>query len=110
MRKQSLILGAAVLLVSGAIASAQSQAPSQYDKSGAPTGLQRITPDKPPVSTVPGANAPETTGQAQKFDDRWPTGTPNRPSAAVPAAPSSTTGQASDKKVNAEESKSGMDE
>jgi hypothetical protein len=109
MRKQSLILGAAAVLVSGAIASVQSQTPSQYDKSGAPTGLQSMTPDKPPVSTVPEANAPpvstvpeanapETTGQAQKFDDRWPTGTPNRPSAAVPAAPPSTTGQASDKR------------
>jgi hypothetical protein len=86
MRKQSIVLVAATVLVSAGVALAQNQTqtPQQYDKSGAPSGLQSTTPDQPPVVTLPEANGPapdargapvsETTGQAPKFDDRWSPG------------------------------------
>jgi hypothetical protein len=68
MRKQSLFVGIAAVLVSSSVASAQDQ-PSQTN---APTALQSTTPDKPPVATVPEAATDvagvprrgETTGQA----------------------------------------------
>ena len=53
MRKQSLFVALAAVLVSSSVASAQDQ-PSQ-DKTNAPTALQSTTPDKPPVATVPEA-------------------------------------------------------
>ena len=82
MLKQTLLLAATVLLTSGvAFPQNQSQSPQQYDKSGAPSGLQSTTPDKPPIVTLPDANAPapdasaafqaETTDQARTFEDRW---------------------------------------
>src|SRR5260370_28915076 len=53
MRKQSLFVALAAVLVGSSVASAQDQ-PSQ-DKTNAPTALQSTTPDKPPVATVPEA-------------------------------------------------------
>jgi hypothetical protein len=108
MRKQSILLVAATVAISTGVALAQDQAqtPQNYDKSGAPSGLQSTTPDKPPVVTLPEANAPaldaseapvtaETTDQAAKFEDRWSAqGGPNAslPNATAPAP--ETTGQA----------------
>ncbi len=118
MRKQSVVLVAAALLVSSGVASAQKQTPQQYDKSSAPTALQSTTPDKPPATTLPevntpapettGAPAPETTGQAPKFEDRWSAqaGVPYLPPAATMpnATAPETTGQAPNvsKKMGAE--------
>jgi hypothetical protein len=51
-----------VILITGSIVSAKSESPGDYEKSGAPTALQSTTPDRPPVVTLPEANAPETTG------------------------------------------------
>jgi hypothetical protein len=95
MRK--LVLASAALLIGIGIAWAQQQAPS-----GSGYGA--------PYSPQNAPQAGDTTGQAPRFDDRWPTGTPNRPPATMPDTPS-TTGQAPEsKKINPEESKSGMDE
>jgi hypothetical protein len=60
MLKQTLLLAATVLLLTSGVAlpQNQSQSPQQYDKSGAPSGLQSTTPDKPPIVTLPDANAP----------------------------------------------------
>lgn len=69
MRKHSLLLAAAALLVISGVASAQNQTPQD---NSAPTALQSTTPDKPPVATIPEAatdvagvpRRAETTGQA----------------------------------------------
>jgi hypothetical protein len=68
MRKQTLLVGAAALLVTIGVASAQNQ--TSQDKTGAPTTLQSTTPDKPAIETIPeaatdasGAAVPKTTGQ-----------------------------------------------
>ena len=77
MRKHSIFLVAATVVASiGALA--QAQTPQQYDKSGAPSGVQSTKRDKLPVVTLPETNAPaaseapvsETAGQAPKFEDR----------------------------------------
>jgi hypothetical protein len=79
MRKQSIFLVAATVVASiGALA--QAQTPQQYDKSGAPSGVQSTKRDKLPAVTLPETNAPapaaseapvsETAGQAPKFEDR----------------------------------------
>jgi hypothetical protein len=103
MRKQLAILASSALLISVGTASAQKQTPQQYDKSGAPSGLQSTTSDKPSAVTLPEAKSPapdatgapvsETTGQAPKFEDRWSAqrDTPDRPPAATTS--SETTGQ-----------------
>jgi hypothetical protein len=90
LRKQFVISATALTITSG-IALAQYQTPQQYDKSSAPSGLQSTTPDKAPVVTLPEANtpAPETTGEAANFDDRWSaqSETPARlPTASMPGA------------------------
>ncbi len=79
MRKQAILVGAATVVVSIGVALAENQAPQQYDKSAAPSGVQSTTPDHPPIVTLPEANAPdpdatgapilETTGQAATFED-----------------------------------------
>ena len=87
------------LIITSGLALAQYETPQQYDKSSAPSGLQSTTPDKAPVVTLPEANtpAPETTGQAANFDDRWSaqSETPARlPTATMPGADApGTTGQ-----------------
>jgi hypothetical protein len=103
MRIQFVILASSALIISSGAALAQRETPQQYDKSGAPSGLQSTTPDKPPAVTLPEANtrapdatgAPvsETTGQAPKFEDRWSAqrDTPDRPPAATTS--SEATGQ-----------------
>jgi hypothetical protein len=103
MRSQSILLVTATLLISTGVALAQdqTQTPQHYDKCSAPSGLQSTTPDKPPVVTLPEANAPapaasgapvtESTGQAAKFEDRW-SAQGGVPSASAPAP--ETTGQA----------------
>jgi hypothetical protein len=80
MRKQLLLVSATVVISTG-LALAQAQTPQQYEKSGAPSGLQSTTPDKPPVVTLPEANAPApdgsgapasvTTDRTANFEDRW---------------------------------------
>lgn len=69
MSKQPLLLlGAASLLLSCSVASAQY--PTSQDQLNAPTALQSTTPDKPPVTTVPEATDAaavprrQTTGQS----------------------------------------------
>jgi hypothetical protein len=101
-----LMMGAAALLLTGGIASAQrpSGQNSHQDRSPA-TGSGYGAPYSP-------RNAPqaeETTGQAPRSEDQWPTGSPNRPRATMPDFPS-TIGQAFDKKPNPKEGKSGMDQ
>ena len=91
MRKQLAILASSALLISVGTASAQEQTPQQYDKSGAPSGLQSTTPDRAPVVSLPEANtaAPETTGQAASFEDRWSAQretTDRLPTATMPGA------------------------
>jgi hypothetical protein len=81
MRKQAILMAAATVVISIGVALAENQAPQQFDKSAAPSGLQSTTPDHPPIVTLPEANAPapdatgtpilETTGQAPTFEDRW---------------------------------------
>src|SRR4051812_40879875 len=90
LRKQFVISTTALIITSG-LALAQYETPQQYDKSSAPSGLQSTTPDKAPVVTLPEANtpAPETTGEAANFDDRWSgqSETPARlPTATMPGA------------------------
>jgi hypothetical protein len=106
MRNHSVIVGAAALLLTGGIASAQLPPgqDSHQDRSPA-TGSGYGAPYSP--RNAPQADA--TTGQAPRFEDRWPTGSPNRPPATMPDSPS-TTGQSFDRKPNPEESKSGMDQ
>jgi hypothetical protein len=60
--KHFIMFATSVVLITGSIASAKSESPSDYEKSGAPTALQSTTPDRPPVVTLREANAPETTG------------------------------------------------
>jgi hypothetical protein len=60
--KHFVMFATSVVLITGSIASAKSESPSDYQKSGAPTALQSTTPDRPPVVTLPEANAPETSG------------------------------------------------
>ena len=71
MSKQPLLLlGAASLLLSCSVASAQY--PTPQDQLNAPTALHSTTPDNPPLTTVPQAatdvaavpRRPETTGQS----------------------------------------------
>jgi hypothetical protein len=71
VRKQSLLVAAASLLVSCGVASAQNQT-SQDQRSG-PTTPQNTPPDKPAIATVPeaatdtpGVLTPQTTGQGPK--------------------------------------------
>jgi hypothetical protein len=73
MRKQAILVAAATVVVGIGVALAENQAPQQYDKSAAASGLQSTTPDHPPIVTLPEANAPapdatgasilETTGE-----------------------------------------------
>jgi hypothetical protein len=91
LRKQFVISASSALIIASGLALAQHETPQQYDKSSAPTGLQSTTPNKAPVVTLPEANtpAPETTGQAPNFEDRWSAQgeTPVRlPTATMPAA------------------------
>ena len=91
LRKQFVISAISALIITYGLALAQHETPQQYDKSSAPRGLQSTTPDKAPVVTLPEANtpAPETTGQAPNFEDRWSAQgeTPGRlPTATIPAA------------------------
>ena len=77
LRKQLLILASFALIINSGVALAQQQMPQQYDKSGAPSGLRANT------------GAPETTGQAPNFEDRWTAQreTPDRlPKATLPGA------------------------
>jgi hypothetical protein len=110
MRKQSILLVSATVVISTGMALAQAQTPQQYEKSGAPSGLQSTTPDKPPVVTLPEANAPApdgsgapasvTTDRTVNFEDRWSAQSgvsylppnPTVPNATAPAP--ETTGQA----------------
>jgi hypothetical protein len=69
MRRQSLLLAAAALLVSSSMASAQNQ--TSQDQTSALTEFQGSTPNKPAIATVPeaatdtpGVPTPQTTGQA----------------------------------------------
>ena len=63
MTKHFVMLATSVVLITGSIASAKSESPSDYEKSGAPTALhQGTTPERLPVATLPESNAPETTG------------------------------------------------
>jgi hypothetical protein len=69
MTKHSLLFAATALLLTLGAASAQNR--DSRGNTNAPTALQRTTPDKPPVATVPeaatdvaGVPRRETTGQA----------------------------------------------
>ncbi len=62
MTKHFVMFATSVVLITGSIASAKSELPSDYEKSGAPTALQSTNPERPPVATLREANAPETTG------------------------------------------------
>ncbi len=91
LRKQFVISASSALIITSGLALAQYETPQQYDKPSAPSGLQSTTPDKAPVVTLPEANtpAPETTGEATNFDDRWSaqSETPGRlPTATMPGA------------------------
>jgi len=110
MKKQSILLVSATVIISTGMALAQAQTPQQYEKSGAPSGLQSKTPDKPPVVTLPEANAPApdgsgapasvTTDRTANFEDRWSAQSgvpylppnPTVPNTTAPAP--ETTGQA----------------
>ena len=61
MIKHFVILGTSIALVTGSIALAATESPSDDEKSGAPTAPQSTTADRPPVATLPEAHAPETT-------------------------------------------------
>lgn len=75
MRKRSLLLAVSAILTSGII-SAESQ--GSQDKTDAPTALQSVTPDKPPIATVPQAatdvaavpGRPQTSGQAPNVSQK----------------------------------------
>jgi hypothetical protein len=110
MRNHSVIVGTAALLLTGGIASAQLPPgqDSHQDRSPA-TGSGYGAPYSPRNAPKIGETTDATTGQAPRFEDRWPTGSPNRPPATMPDSPS-TTGQSFDRKPNPEESKSGMDQ
>jgi hypothetical protein len=59
--KHFVIFGMGTALVTGSIALAATESPSDYEKSGAPTAPESTTADRPPVATLPEAHAPETT-------------------------------------------------
>jgi hypothetical protein len=59
--KHFVILGMSIALITGSIALAAAESPSDYEKSGAPTALESTTADRPPVATLPETHAPETT-------------------------------------------------
>ena len=61
MIKHFVIFGTSIALVTGSIALAETETPSDYEKSGAPTALQGTTADRPPLVTLPEAHAPDTT-------------------------------------------------
>ena len=61
MIKHLVIFGMSIALVTGSIALAATESPSDYEKSGAPTAPESTTADRPPVATLPEAHAPETT-------------------------------------------------
>ena len=61
MIKHFVIFGMSIALVTGSIALAATESPSDYEKSGAPTAPESTTADRPPVATLPEAHAPETT-------------------------------------------------
>jgi len=63
--KRFAIVATSIVIITGSIASAKSESPSDYEKSGAPTALQSTNPDRPPVTTLREANAPETTGTSR---------------------------------------------
>ena len=60
--KQSVLFLMSAGLIAGSLASARSETPSNYDKSGVPSALQSTTPDNSPVVVLPAAKAPETGG------------------------------------------------
>ena len=62
--KQSVLFLMSAGLIAGSLASARSETPSNYDKSGVPSALQSATPDNSPVVVLPEAKAPETGGAA----------------------------------------------
>ena len=64
--KHFVIFGTSIAFVTGSIALAETETPSDYEKSGASTALQSTTADRPPLVTLPEAHAPETDGQAPK--------------------------------------------
>ena len=115
MRKQTVILAVAALLVSYGVASAQ-KPPTLNQNLGAPT--QSTTPDTAPVVTLPEVKAPdatgapilETTAQAPNFEDRWsaqggvpylsPTAT--IPNATLPAPETTAQAPTVSKKMGAE--------
>jgi hypothetical protein len=118
MRNKSVMLGAAALLLTGGIASAQLPPghDSQQDRPAA-TGSGYGAPYSPRNAPNTGETTDATTGQgtgqmtgrATRLEEQWPVGSPNRPLSTMPDFPS-TTGQAFDKRLNPEESKSGMDQ
>ena len=61
MTKHFVIFGMSIALVTGSIALAATESPSDYEKSGAPTAPESTPADSPPVATLPEAHAPETT-------------------------------------------------
>jgi hypothetical protein len=71
MRKQSIFSVAATVVISTGMASAQTQTPQQFEKTGA--GVQSTKRDKLPVATLLDAGAFLTGGtdQAANFEDRW---------------------------------------
>ena len=117
MRKQTVILAVAALLVSYGVASAQ-KPPTLSENLGAPTATPSTTPDLAPVVTphevkapdATGAPIPETTGQAPNFEDRWsaqggvpylpPTAT--IPNATLPAPEATGQAPTMSKKMGAE--------
>ena len=62
--KPSVLFLMSAGLIAGSLASARSETPSNYDKSGVPSTLQSTTPDNSPVVVLPEAKAPETGGAA----------------------------------------------
>jgi hypothetical protein len=64
--KHFVIFSMSIVLVTGSVASATTETPGDYEKSGAPTALQSTTADRPPAATLPEAHASETNGQAPK--------------------------------------------
>src|SRR5207247_3468921 len=76
MKTQVVISAAVALLLSVGVAAAQKQVPKQHDSSPAPATSERATPDRPPASTMPKANAPspETTGQAPSASEKMDPG------------------------------------
>ena len=111
-----LILGALVL--SGAVSAQLAVPPGQDIQMDGSRDISSGVAGGSPNASVPGygtphssRNAPaadETTGQAPRFDDRWPTGTPSPTVSPMPGA--ATPDRGSRKTMNPEDSKTGMDE